>query len=116
MMDDRLSLTRALLAEDGTLFSSIDDNEVHNLRHLADSLFGLDNLIGVIAWKSRDSVSSDHLISMNHNYHIAYAFDRSKSAFGGFRINESEYSNPDGDARGPWKPVPLDANKPGGDS
>ncbi len=116
MMYDRLRAIRPLLAQDGTFFSSIDDNEVQNLRHVADSLFGIANFIGVIVWKSRDSVSSDHLISMNHNYHVAYAANREESAFGGFRINEGDYSNPDADPRGPWKPVPLDANKPGGDT
>ena len=88
MMYDRLRAIRPLLAPDGTFFSSIDDNEVQNLRHITDSLFGIANFIGVIVWKSRDSVSSDHLISMNHNYHVAYAANREESAFGGFRINE----------------------------
>ena len=116
MMEGRLSLMQPLLSIDASVVISIDDNEVHNLRHLGDLLFGTENFIGAIAWKSRDSVSSDHLISLNHNYHLAYAVSRRESQFGGFPIDESEYNNPDEDPRGPWKLVPIDANKPGGDT
>jgi len=116
MIQNRLAVAQGLLHKAGTLFVSIDDNEFHNLRHVADSVFGESNLIGVICWKSRDSVSSDHLISMNHNYHVAYARSKPESEFGGFPLDAGEYSNPDKDPRGPWKPVPLDANKPGGDT
>ena len=116
LMFDRIDAGRDILHSTGTFICSIDDNEQATLRSLMNTLFGDVNFISTIAWKSRDSVSSDHKISRNHNYHLFYAKDSTANEFGGFPINASEYSNPDSDHRGPWKPVPIDANKPGGDT
>ena len=116
LMFDRLDAGHAVLHPTGTFICSIDDNEQTTLRLLMNTLFGNTNFINSIAWKSRDSVSSDHKVSLNHNYHVLYAKDLKANTFGGFPIDASEYSNPDSDARGPWKPVPIDANKPGGDT
>ncbi|ABI56888.1 site-specific DNA-methyltransferase [Alkalilimnicola ehrlichii MLHE-1] len=116
LMADRLQSGASFLREDGTFICSIDDNEYPTLREILNSVYGGDNFIGTIAWKSRDSVSSDHKISLNHNYHVAYAKDLVANKFGGFPLNPGDYSNPDNDPRGPWKPVPIDANKPGGET
>ena len=116
LMFDRLVAGRAVLHPTGTFLCSIDDNEQATLRSLMNTVFGGTNFISSIAWKSRDSVSSDHKISLNHNYHLVYAKDLKANEFSGFPIESSEYSNPDSDPRGPWKPVPIDANKPGGDT
>ncbi len=48
MMYPRLELARNLLCDDGVIFISIDDNEIHNLRHLMDEIFGQGNFCGVI--------------------------------------------------------------------
>jgi len=116
LVANRFALVTGLLSPEGSLFVSIDDNELSRLRHLLDELLGSGNLISVIAVKSRDSVSSDHKVSLNHNYLVVYARQMRSCRFGGFPLDESDYSNPDNDPRGPWKPVPLDANKPGGDT
>jgi adenine-specific DNA-methyltransferase len=116
MMADRLRMSRRLLASHGSFISSIDDNQVAILRLMGDEIFGRKNFVSNIAWKSRDSVSSDHIISRNHNYHLVYAKEIEGSNFGGYPLDADDYSNPDNDPRGPWKPVPLDANKPGGDT
>ena len=116
LMADRIKSGSSLLREDGAFICSIDDNEYPALRELLNSVYGSDNFIGTIAWKSRDSVSSDHKISLNHNYHVVYAKDLIANKFGGFSLSPGDYSNPDKDPRGPWKPVPIDANKPGGDT
>ena len=113
---NRFEKSSKLISSKGSLFVSIDDNEVARLRHILDELYGRKNFISVIAVKSRDSVSSDHKVSLNHNYLVVYAKEMKSSDFGGFLLDESDYSNPDNDLRGPWKPVPLDANKPGGDT
>src|SRR5438034_4680674 len=54
MMLPRLKLLRELLANDGVIFISIDDNEMHHLRTLMEEpgLFGAENLVGVIIWKN----------------------------------------------------------------
>lgn len=116
MLYPRLALARNLLREDGVLFVCIDDHEVHTLRFLLDSVFGEENLLATFVWQARTSISNDQAVSLNHHYILTYARDRQQAGFKGERLAESEYTNPDRDPRGPWKPVPLDANKPGGNT
>src|SRR5690606_26725067 len=66
--------------------------------------------------QSRTSISDDLEVSLNHNHTLVYSRSRVNLKFWGEPLRESEYSNPDDDPRGPWKLVPLDANKPGGDT
>ena len=105
-----------MLKEDGVIFISIDDKEIHNLRKLCDDIFGELNFIANTIWQSRTSISDDHEISMNHNHTLIYAKNYNELKFYGEKLDESDYSNRDNDPRGPWKLVPLDANKPGGDT
>jgi adenine-specific DNA-methyltransferase len=51
MMYPRLRLARNLLTDDGVIFVSIDDNEVHNLRKICDEVFGEENFINIITYK-----------------------------------------------------------------
>ena len=53
MMMPRLYLAKSLLREDGVIFVSIDDNEVHNLRLLMNEIFGEENFVGDIVWKNK---------------------------------------------------------------
>ena len=55
MMYPRLKLARNLLSEDGVIFISIDDNEVHNMRKICDEVFGYDNFINCIAVKMSEA-------------------------------------------------------------
>jgi adenine-specific DNA-methyltransferase len=114
MMYPRLSLARDLLRDDGVIFISIDDNEAHHLRCSMNEIFGSNNFVANLIWQSRTSISNDQPVSMNHNHTFVYAKNRDELIFNGYALNTEEYSNPDDDDRGPWKLVPLDANKPGG--
>lgn len=116
MMYSRLKLARNLLRDDGVIFISIDDGEVHNLRKTCDEIFGYTNFVSNIVWQSRTSISDDHEVSMNHNHTIIYARNYDNLKFYGEKLDESEYQNRDNDPRGAWKLVPLDANKPGGNT
>ena len=72
MMYPRLRLAANLLRDDGVIFISIDDNEVHNLRKLCDEVFGEENFIGIII-QSKQNAKNDTLnIQKNHEYIIAY--------------------------------------------
>jgi DNA modification methylase len=74
MMLPRLKLLRELLTEDGAIFISIDDNEVHHLRCLMDEVFGEDNFVAQIEWQNRYSLSNDHKGICPMNEHVlAYA-------------------------------------------
>ncbi len=59
MMMPRLKLLRELLRDDGVIFVSIDDNEVHHLRMLMDEVFGEGNFLSDIAWKKRSGAGQD---------------------------------------------------------
>ncbi len=111
-----MKLARNLLRDDGVIFISIDDNEVANLRKLCDEIFGEEGFVANVVWQSRTSISNDQEVSLNHNHTLIYSKKRDQLVFHGEPLNESEYSNPDQDPRGPWKLVPIDANKPGGDT
>ena len=115
-MYPRLKPAKNLLNDRGSIFITIDDNEMAQLKLLCDYVFDEKNLIGVIAWKHRESISNDLLISQNHNYVLVYAknleekFRHRKE----FRLEKdlSGFKNPDNDPRGPYKLTPVDG--PGG--
>jgi adenine-specific DNA-methyltransferase len=73
MMLPRLKLLRELLTEDGAIFVSIDDNEVHHLRCLMDEVFGEENFVANVVWQKRYASSSDNQgIAPMHDHIIAY--------------------------------------------
>ena len=67
----RLSFARDLLAKDGVILISIDENEEANLRLLCNDIFGEENLAGEIVWKNSSKNDEDY-ISMQHEYILAY--------------------------------------------
>ena len=72
MMLPRLKLLRELLRDDGAIFVSIDDNEVHHLRALMDEVFGEENFVGTICWKNATDNNPTN-ISVEHEYIHCYA-------------------------------------------
>ena len=116
MMLPRLKLLRELLRDDGAIFVSIDDNEVHHLRALMDEVFGEENFVATVIWeKVYSPKSSAKYLSENHDFVVVYA--RSKEDFKPGLLPRTEeanarYSNPDNDPRGPWKPGDLSARNP----
>lgn len=77
MMYPRLYLARHLLRDDGVMFVSIDDKELHNLRRICDEIFGEENRVGVIAWKNVTD-NNPTLITPDNEFIVCYA--RSKEA------------------------------------
>jgi adenine-specific DNA-methyltransferase len=108
MMMPRLKLLRELLREDGVIFISIDDNEVHHLRGLMDEIFGEERIIGQIVWRSRNFADSRPIngLSVDHEYILAYGRSEN-SRLQGKRRDVGKYSNPDNDARGDWTSCSL---------
>lgn len=103
MMYPRLFLARNLLRDDGVIFVSIDDHEVHNLRHLLDEVFGEENFLCSLIWKSRQIVDSRSQNGASSDHEYLLAFGRTeKAVLLGQSIREDKYSNPDDDSRGPW--------------
>jgi adenine-specific DNA-methyltransferase len=103
MIYPRLRLARNLLREDGVIFISIDDEEVHNLRKVCDEIFGDANFIAQFVWKARQftDARAKTNVSTDHEYIIAYA-NNSGFSLKGVGRDESKFSNPDNDSRGDW--------------
>lgn len=74
MMWPRLQLLRELLSEDGVIFVSIDDNEVHHLRMMMDEIFGEENFVGSFVWEGTGK-NDARFISVGHDYVLSYAKD-----------------------------------------
>jgi adenine-specific DNA-methyltransferase len=106
MMYPRLFLARNLLRDDGVIFVSIDDNEVHNLRLLMNEVFGEENFIANIIWQKAFSPKNDaKYFSENHDYLVAYCKNILNFNVGRLErteITDSRYKNPDNDPRGVW--------------
>ena len=116
MMLPRLKLLRELLRDDGAIFVSIDDNEVHHLRALMDEVFGEENFVATVIWeKVYSPKSSAKYLSENHDFIVIYARDKEHFRPGLLPRTEAadaRYGNPDNDPRGPWKPGDLSARNP----
>ena len=106
MMLPRLKLLRELLRDDGAIFVSIDDNEVHHLRALMDEVFGEENFVATAIWQKVFSPKNTaKYFSEDHDFLLVYArrieawlpnlLERSGQAV-------QRYKNPDNDVRGPW--------------
>jgi adenine-specific DNA-methyltransferase len=103
MMYPRLKLARNMLAEDGVIAISIDDNELPRLRQVCDEVFGVGSFLGCFTWRRRPTADSRNFsrISVDHEYVLVYG-RTSAARFRGRDIDESKYKNPDDDPRGPW--------------
>ena len=74
MIYSRLMLARNLLSDDGVIFISIADQEIHNLRKLCDDVFGGSNFISQLIWQQRKGGGNDsRFIAVDHEYVIVYA-------------------------------------------
>jgi len=106
MMYPRLSLLKQLLTEDGVIAVSIDDNELQNLLLIMDEIFGEDNFITSVVWKTRNTdnrVTSQ--LSVDHEYVVIYTMNQSPVR--GRIIDRSDFDNPDNDPRGSYVTDPL---------
>lgn len=107
MMLPRLKLLRELLSEDGAIFVSIDDNEVHHLRCLMDEVFGEENFVGNVTWlKKYASKSDSKYFSESHDYIIVFSKSLANFSLGRLPKTDKQndrYTNRDSDPRGPWK-------------
>ncbi|MEX0655323.1 MAG: site-specific DNA-methyltransferase [Phycisphaeraceae bacterium] len=114
MMYPRLALLKEFLREDGAIFISIDDNEVHSLRLLMNEVFGVTQFVATIAWQKRYSRENRGAIGDVHEYLVVYA--KNPELFAKTRnrvpIDEKQakvYKNPNSDPRGRWRAIPMTA-------
>jgi adenine-specific DNA-methyltransferase len=118
MMYPRLFLARNLLCDDGVIFVSIDDNEVHNLRMIMNEVFGEENFIDTIIWKKRygGGAKEKYLVSM-HEYILFYAKNKEildplfipqdlEAIEKYYKLKDEKF-----ETRGPYRTHPLEAGK-----
>ncbi|MBZ2398951.1 site-specific DNA-methyltransferase [Erwinia amylovora] len=113
MMYPRLVLLRDLLAEDGSIWVTIDDNEAHYMKVMMDEVFGRENFIANLVWrKNYAPKSSAKHFSVDHD-HI-FVFAKKSQLWSPNPMPRSDkqnkaYKNPDNDPRGNWRPNNLAA-------
>jgi adenine-specific DNA-methyltransferase len=106
MMYPRLALLREFLSEDGSIFITLDDNEIHALRYVLNETFGSQNFITTVCWHKRVSPANDaHFFSTDHDWVVVYCRDAKIWRPNRLALTveqEGNYSNPDNDSRGDW--------------
>lgn len=115
MMYPRLKLLHRLLADDGVILISIDDNEAASLRFLLDEIFGLANFITSLCWQKRVSPANDaKYFSSDHENILVFAKRKNNWLPRKLKRTEAQlanYKNPDKDPRGVWNSVTYTCNK-----
>lgn len=103
----RLKLARELLADDGVIFISIDDNEQANLKIICDEIFGEDAFLVNLIWqttKGAQGIVRENKVVTNHENILCYAKYKNRFSFNGLLRDEKEgFQNPDEDPKGLWK-------------
>ena len=117
MISMQLKAIKPLLSQDGSIWISIDDIELHYLKVTADEIFGRQNFISTIVWQQRTTRENRKAFSNNHEYILVYAinaaaFRKSRNLLPASPELLSRYKNPDSDPRGPWQSI--SANVQGG--
>lgn len=113
MMYPRLKLLHELLADTGSFWMTLDDNEIHQARAILDEIFGEGNFVATVIWhKNYSPKPSAQFFSEDHDYLLIYAKD--KATWRPKLLERTDdmnarYDNPDNDPRGPWKPGDLSA-------
>ncbi|MEP9374288.1 site-specific DNA-methyltransferase [Mesorhizobium sp. KR1-2] len=105
LMRDRIEIIRRLLADDGSLWIAIDDNEAHYLKIVCDEIFGRRNFVANVVWQKRTSPDARRRLGDAHDHILVFAKDASRLAFSQIPRSARQlkgYRNPDGDPRGPW--------------
>lgn len=116
MIWPRLVLLRELLAEDGSIWVSIDDNEGHYLKVIMDEVFGRRSFVASPIWQKRYSRENREAIGDVHEYLFCYC--RKPGVFKAYRnlvpLTEAQakvYRNPNNDPKGRWRAVPMTAQE-----
>ena len=112
MLYPRLRIAKDLLAEDGVIFISIDDNEVTNLSKICDEIFGSDNAIAVFPRLATKSGKTPLTFMISHDYVLCYAKSRHDIFVGqAFEDDSYKYSDEYESERGRYNlKQPLDCN------
>lgn len=105
MMWPRLELLRELLAEDGSIWVSIDDDEAHYMKVMLDEIFGRKKFIVNALWQKRTSPDGRIHMGDAHDHILVYGTQKARNLFKDLSLTDDQaaaYKNPDNDPNGPW--------------
>ena len=105
LMRDRLEIIRRLMAEDGSLWITIDDNEAHYLKVMCDEVFGRANFVVNALWQKRTSPDARLSIGDAHDHILIYAKSKARFSLNRLPLTVEQaalFKNLDNDHRGPW--------------
>lgn len=107
LMKPRIELLRRLLSDDGSIWITLDDNEVHYFKVMCDEIFGRPNFVATFAWEKDKGRRNDTDISSAFDHVLLYAKNRDRwrkirNPLPRTEAQEARYRNPDNDPRGPW--------------
>lgn len=110
VMRSTLVLLKDLLKDDGSIWISIDDGEMHYLKVLCDEVFGRNCFLTTIIWQQRNTRENRKAFSNNHEYLLVYSpnpelFKKRRNLLPLTKDIMARYSNPDNDPRGPWQSI-----------
>jgi adenine-specific DNA-methyltransferase len=115
LMYPRFKLLHELLAETGSFWMTLDDNEIHRARLILDEIFGEENFIATVCWENKVSPANDaKFFSDDFDHLIVYAKNKEIWRPNGLERTEAQegyYTNPDNDTRGPWNSATYTCNK-----
>jgi len=115
LIQNRIKIIRLLLSEEGSLWITIDDNEVHYLKILCDEIFGRVNFVSNSIWLKKYAPSNDaKTLSEDHDHILVYAKNKKKWIPNRLPRNEESnkaYKNRDNDPRGLWRADNYKCNK-----
>lgn len=104
MIYPRIKLAKDLLAEDGVIFISIDDNEQSSIFDIGNEVFGQSNFVGTILWKKKTNGNNMGFLPPVHDYIVCYAKNINNISDMGYPVSQEyiskTFSNPDNDPRG----------------
>ncbi|MDD5199457.1 MAG: site-specific DNA-methyltransferase [Terrimicrobiaceae bacterium] len=121
LMRPRIELIHKLLAPNGSLWITIDDNECHYLKVMCDEIFGRTNFVASMVWEKDSGRKNDTDISSSHDYVLLYAKEKevwrkTRNLLKRTEQQLERYQNPDNDPRGPWRQGADGTAKSGGES
>lgn len=102
MMYPRLKLLHRLLADDGVIFISIDDNELYNLKMICDEIFGITNFVATIPWRKR-TAKSDVPYGISQDFESILCYAKSEKFKAAVKGKERKYYTTDDFPNRPWR-------------
>lgn len=114
MMRDRLLSIKTLLAHEGSVWVHCDDSEQAYLKVMMDEVFGREQFVATVVWQKRYSRDNRPAMGSAHDYILVYApagasWSQIRNRIPRDARSARHYRNPNNDPRGPWRPIPMDA-------